>query len=105
AICCNGTYLYDYQAKTVLDADPMPVDKALQLIDLLDEHRIHGLMYVDDAMRWERPTGNSVRPSRWAETLPPEKRPTFTRVCALARAARDVNSVLKFALTDEDIPR
>ena len=50
AICCNGTYLYDYHAKTVLEADPMPVNKALQLIEMLNEHHIHGLMYVDDAM-------------------------------------------------------
>ena len=28
AICCNGTYLYDYHAKKVLESDPMPVDKA-----------------------------------------------------------------------------
>ncbi|EJX4183711.1 pyridoxal phosphatase [Salmonella enterica] len=105
AICCNGTYLYDYQAKTVLDADPMPVDKALQLIDLLDEHQIHGLMYVDDAMLYERPTGHVVRTSRWAQTLPPEQRPTFMQVSSLAQAARDVNAVWKFALTDEDIPR
>lgn len=34
AICCNGTYLYDYHAKTVLEADPMPVNKALQLASL-----------------------------------------------------------------------
>ncbi|EDS6428771.1 pyridoxal phosphatase [Salmonella enterica subsp. enterica] len=105
AICCNGTYLYDYQAKTVLDADPMPVDKALQLIDLLDEHQIHGLMYVDDAMLYEHPTGHVVRTSRWAQTLPPEQRPTFTQVSSLAQAARDVSAVWKFALTDEDIPR
>ena len=44
AICCNGTYLYDYQAKKVLESDPLPVPQALQLIDLLDEHAIHGLM-------------------------------------------------------------
>ncbi|EAA7633903.1 pyridoxal phosphatase [Salmonella enterica] len=105
AICCNGTYLYDYQAKNVLDADPMPVDKALQLIDLLDEHQIHGLMYVDDAMLYERPTGHVVRTSRWAQTLPPEQRPTFTQVSSLAQAAHGVNAVWKFALTDEDIPR
>ena len=46
AICCNGTYLYDYHAKTVLEADPMPVNKALQLIEMLNEHHIHGLMSV-----------------------------------------------------------
>lgn len=88
AICCNGTYLYDYQAKTVLDADPMPVDKALQLIGLLDEHQIHGLMYVDDAMLYKHPTGHVVRTSRWAQTLPPEQRPIFTQVSSLAQAAR-----------------
>lgn len=103
AICCNGTYLYDYKTKNVLDADPMPVDKALQLIDLLDEHQIHGLMYVDDAMLYERPTGHVVRTNQWAQTLPPKQRPTFTQVPSLAQAARDVNAVWKFALTDEDI--
>jgi hydroxymethylpyrimidine pyrophosphatase-like HAD family hydrolase len=61
AICCNGTYLYDYQAKKVLASDPLPVTQALQLIDLLDEHAIHGLMYVDNAMVYERPTGHMIR--------------------------------------------
>jgi Cof subfamily protein (haloacid dehalogenase superfamily) len=105
AICCNGTYLYDYQAKKVLEADPMPVDKALKVIDLLNEHSIHGLMYVDDAMLYERPTGHVVRTSDWAQTLPPEQRPVFTQVPSLAQAAQDVNAVWKFALTDENMPK
>lgn len=105
AICCNGSYLYDYQAKKVLQSDPLPVDQALQLIDLLEAHQIHGLMYVDDAMLYERPTGHVVRTANWAQTLPPEQRPTFTQVPSLAQAAHDVNAVWKFALTDEDIPK
>lgn len=72
AICCNGTYLYDYQAKKVLQSDPMPVDKALSLTDMLAAHDIHGLMYVDDAMLYERPTGHVIRTSRWAQSLPVE---------------------------------
>ncbi|MCW8350313.1 pyridoxal phosphatase [Citrobacter portucalensis] len=105
AICCNGTYLYDYQAKKVLESDPLPVAQALQLIEMLDEHQIHGLMYVDEAMLYERPTGHVVRTANWAQTLPPEQRPTFTQVPSLAQAAHDVNAVWKFALTDEDIPK
>jgi hydroxymethylpyrimidine pyrophosphatase-like HAD family hydrolase len=105
AICCNGTYLYDYQAKKVLQSDPMPVDKALSLTDMLAEHDIHGLMYVDDAMLYERPTGHVIRTTRWAQSLPVEQRPVFTQVDSLAQAARDVKSVWKFALTDEDIPK
>ena len=92
AICCNGTYLYDYHAKTVLEADPMPVNKALQLIEMLNEHHIHGLMYVDDAMVYEHPTGHVIRTSNWAQTLPPEQRPTFTQVASLAETAQQVNA-------------
>ena len=54
----------------------MPVNKALQLIEMLNEHHIHGLMYVDDAMVYEHPTGHVIRTSNWAQTLPPEQRPT-----------------------------
>ncbi|VZR14859.1 Pyridoxal phosphate phosphatase YbhA [Escherichia coli] len=105
AICCNGTYLYDYHAKTVLEADPMPVIKALQLIEMLNEHHIHGLMYVDDAMVYEHPTGHVIRTSNWAQTLPPEQRPTFTQVASLAETAQQVNAVWKFALTHDDLPQ
>ncbi|MGK0600732.1 pyridoxal phosphatase [Yokenella regensburgei] len=105
AICCNGTYLYDYQAKKVLEASPLPVNKALQVIELLQEHDIHGLMYVDDAMMYERPTGHVLRTTNWAQSLPPEQRPTFTQVASLAQAAQDVKAVWKFALTDENMPK
>ncbi|CCG31103.1 Putative phosphatase [Klebsiella aerogenes EA1509E] len=105
AICCNGTYLYDYHAKKVLEADPMPVDKALSLTNMLAEHDIHGLMYVDDAMLYERPTGHVIRTTNWAQSLPVEQRPVFTQVDSLAQAAREVQAVWKFALTDENIPK
>jgi hypothetical protein len=39
----------------------MPVDKALSLTEMLNEHDIHGLMYVDDAMLYEQPTGHVIR--------------------------------------------
>ena len=42
-----------------------PVNKALQLIEMLNEHHIHGLMYVDDAMVYEHPTGHVIRTSNW----------------------------------------
>lgn len=105
AICCNGTYLHDYHAKKVLEADPMPVDKALSLTNMLAEHDIHGLMYVDDAMLYERPTGHVIRTTNWAQSLPVEQRPVFTQVDSLAQAAREVQAVWKFALTDENIPK
>lgn len=63
----------------VLESDPMPVDKALSLTEMLNEHDIHGLMYVDDAMLYEQPTGHVIRTANWAQSLPVEQRPVFTR--------------------------
>lgn len=37
AICCNGTYLYDYPAKKVLASDPLDAQVALRVIEMLDE--------------------------------------------------------------------
>lgn len=80
--------MYDYKAKKVLESDPLPVPQALQLIDLLDEHAIHGLMYVDNAMVYERPTGHVTRTNNWALSLPEVQRPVFTQVSSLRQAAR-----------------
>ena len=102
AICCNGAYLYDYPAKKVISANPLAPEKALRLIDLLDEHHINGLMYVDDAMLYEYPTGHVIRTSNWAQSLPEAQRPSFTQVDSLAQAAHEVENVWKFALTDEN---
>jgi len=102
AICCNGTYLYDYHAKKVLSADPLPVSQAQQLIALLDEHAVHGLMYVDNAMLYEKPTGHVERTNTWAQQLPPEQRPVFRQVTSLRTAAQEVEAIWKFALTDTD---
>ena len=56
AICCNGTYLYDFQQKKVLAADPLAKDQAKQVLQMLKQTDIHGLMYVDDAMLYQEPS-------------------------------------------------
>ena len=53
-------------------------------------------------MLYEQPTGHVIRTASWAQSLPVEQRPVFTQVDSLAQAAREVNAVWKFALTDED---
>ncbi len=56
-------------------------------------------------MVYEHPTGHVIRTSNWAQTLPPEQRPTFTQVASLAETAQQVNAVWKFALTHDDLPQ
>lgn len=105
AICCNGTYLYDYHAKKVLSADPLHAEQATQLLDLLATHDVHGLMYVDNAMLYQRPMGHVIRTQKWALSLPEALRPVFHQVDSLREAAHSVEAIWKFALTDENIPK
>ncbi|PKH20984.1 pyridoxal phosphatase [Enterobacterales bacterium CwR94] len=102
AICCNGTYLYDYHAKKVLAADPLQPAQALQVIEQLDHFGIHGLIYVDDAMLYQTPTGHVERTLAWAQSLPAAQRPAFIQVPSLAQAARDADQIWKFALSHEN---
>ncbi|WP_130834452.1 pyridoxal phosphatase [[Erwinia] mediterraneensis] len=102
AICCNGSYLYDYHNKKVLSADPLGQDQALRVIEMLDEQAIHGLLYVDDAMLYQTPTGHVMRTLNWAQSLPEHQRPAFIQVPDLAQAARDAGAIWKFALSHPD---
>lgn len=94
--------MYDYHAKKVLSSDPLQPQQASQLIDLLDTHNIHGLMYVDDAMLYQETTGHVLRTENWAKSLPEAQRPVFRHVNSLREAAQEVDAIWKFALTDED---
>ncbi|MDV7021604.1 pyridoxal phosphatase [Atlantibacter subterraneus] len=105
AICCNGTYLYDYHAKNVLASNPMPAVEAQQLIDVLEQHQVHGLMYVDNAMLYQLPTGHVLRTENWARSLPEHQRPVFLQVPSLRDAAQQADAIWKFALTDADLGR
>ncbi len=103
AICCNGALTYDYHQQKVLASAPLRSDQAQQLIELLDAHNVHGLMYADDAMIYQEATGHIVRTEKWGNALPESQRPKFLHVKSLRDAANEVDAIWKFALTDTDI--
>ncbi|MBK4714522.1 MULTISPECIES: pyridoxal phosphatase [Tenebrionibacter/Tenebrionicola group] len=105
AICCNGAYLYDYPRQAVLEGNPLSARQALQVLDVLDARGIHALMYVDDAMLYETPTGHVARTLNWAQSLPAAQRPTFRQVPSLREAALAASAIWKFALTGEAVAR
>lgn len=72
------------------------------MLTLLGEYGIHGLMYADDGMLYQEPTGHVVRTQAWGETLPPHQRPTFVHVGSLLNAADRVQNIWKFALSHSD---
>ncbi|VAX76240.1 Pyridoxal phosphate phosphatase YbhA [Serratia symbiotica] len=104
AICCNGAYLYDFNQKKVLEADPLPQDQALLVLQRLDKSNINVLMYVDDAILYQVRSSNVIRSLAWSETLPKSQRPTLYQVQSLIKTASEPHSIWKLALSHSDIP-
>lgn len=105
AICCNGTYLYDYPEKKVLAADPLRPEQAQQVVQLLQQSGVHSLMYVDDAMLYQQVSHYVTRSMNWAAGLPPAQRPDLQQVKDLLESTGQVNNIWKFATSHEDIPK
>ncbi len=105
AICCNGTYLYNYQDKKVITANPLEKAQAQSVLDRLQQYDIHGLVYVDDAMLYEKPSDHVVRSLAWSDTLPLAQRPNLLQVDSLAQAVADAEAIWKFATSYPDIPK
>ncbi|MCC8457496.1 MULTISPECIES: pyridoxal phosphatase [Photorhabdus] len=103
AICCNGTYLYDYHEKKVLASDPLSSQEAIKVLSHLKNTDIHRLMYVDDAMLYEEPYDTVVRTIKWSETLPESQRPTMRHVNSFQHAIDEVQSIWKFATSSPDL--
>lgn len=103
AICCNGTYLYDYPKQRVLSSTPLPLDKTEATLALLEQEQINALLYVDNAMLYQRPSGHVTRTLTWAQSLPEAQRPTFIKVPSLRDAARQSKAIWKIALTDNPV--
>ncbi|PHM52782.1 pyridoxal phosphatase [Xenorhabdus sp. KK7.4] len=104
AICCNGAYSYDYQAKKVLAANPLSIQEASQVLSYLQGTEIDHLMYVDDAILYESPH-TVTRTLAWSDSLPEHQRPTLLHINNFQEALNNVNFIWKLATTSPDLAK
>ncbi|WP_241622226.1 pyridoxal phosphatase [Rosenbergiella australiborealis] len=103
AICCNGTYSYNYSAREVISSDPLPAHDTEIVIDALRQAKIHGLLYAGEAMYYEQPTPHVTRMQAWAEQYPSELHPVFRQVDDLRSVVNSGEPLWKFALAHADL--
>ncbi|WP_241581107.1 pyridoxal phosphatase [Rosenbergiella nectarea] len=103
AICCNGTYSYDYQKRSVINSDPLPAEDTEIVIEALRQAKIKGLLYAGDAMYYEQPTAHVIRMQAWAEQYPAELRPVFRQVNDLRSVIESGEPLWKFTLAHADL--
>ncbi|AWH87628.1 pyridoxal phosphatase [Limnobaculum parvum] len=102
AICCNGTYTYHYQKQQVLSGTPLTKSQATQVVQLLRNHPIQSLMYIDNAMTFEQKDDSIDRWYAWAARLPENQRPTMLQVDKFETVINQADNVWKFATSSDD---
>ena len=104
AICCNGTYMYDYRQRQALVSNPLPRKAARRLLELVRKHDIYTMIYIDDFMAYESECKHLNLLLQWSATLPEAVRPRIERVQSFERMLEEIGTVWKFAASGNDLP-
>lgn len=104
AICCNGSYLYDFNKCIAFDANPLTKTQAKTLLNLVNEYNIHTLIYTDQYITYEVLDDHLEGIFEWIDTLPTQLKPEFVKVNSFQDVINDAKEVFKFATSSHDIP-
>jgi len=102
AICCNGTYVYDFNTHRPLTGNPLTRGEARQLLALLRKHSIYAMVYVDDAMTYETESHFSPNIQKWSLSLPEALRPRIERVDSFEQLVEEAPTIWKFTTASDD---
>ena len=102
AICCNGTYIYDFSNNKPLAGNPLSRDEARMLLSIVREHPVHAMVYIDEAMTYETHGAHMTGLLGWSASLPEPLRPRVERVDSFDRLIDDAGVLWKFLVASED---
>lgn len=99
-ICCNGTYVYDYQKQQVIQHNALPRDVALDFLSLAQESQMKLLMYVEDAMLYSKsiPVDFIADILEWSQQYTGDLKPKVLQVENFETHARDADYIWKFVV-------
>ncbi|WP_087020643.1 Cof-type HAD-IIB family hydrolase [Thaumasiovibrio subtropicus] len=99
-ICCNGTYVYDYQNEQVITHNAIKKQDALNFIALAKEFQVKMVMYITDAMTYSHfnPIHYMEALEKWAHANPGEQQPKIYKVNSFSDTASQAEHVWKFVV-------
>lgn len=103
-VCCNGTYLYDFNHSRALNAHPMPKESALQLLALVQKFGVHTLIYTSEQMTYEVEDTHLTSLLAWINSLPPHIQPKLQKVEDFKQTILTASRIYKFATSCKDVP-
>ncbi|SMY36548.1 3-keto-L-gulonate-6-phosphate decarboxylase SgbH [Photobacterium malacitanum] len=99
-ICCNGTYIYDYQTNQVLTHNAINKLQALRFIDLAKEHQMKLVMYTSNAMVYshDNPITYMHTLKEWSLKYPLSQRPKIYQIDDFKALAATEEYIWKFVV-------
>ena len=104
-VCCNGTYLYDFQQDKVLEGNPLTAELALMLINNAQAEGIHVSVYFRDAMTYEELNPHFVKLQKWVDACPENVRPDVHQVEKFQKEIDNGETVWKVLISDPDLAK
>lgn len=104
-VCCNGTYLYDFQKETILESNPLPAKLAENLINSAKANQIHTAVYTRDAMTYEVLNAHFDKFQKWVATCPENVRPDVRQVENFQTFIEDGTTILKVLVSDPNLEK
>lgn len=105
AICCNGTYVYDFAAGRVVSGEPFAHADARRVVASCRQHGVDMLMYLDDVMLYEVLTPHLQKLGAWIDGLSTQPRPELRHVTSMEAILDTAPNVWKFVVTHTDAGR
>jgi len=103
AICCNGTYVYDFRDGRPIAGNPLSPEEARELLAVVRKHDVHAMLYVDDVMTYEQDAEHLSGMRSWAKTLPEAVRPRVMKVDSFDRQIEEGGAIWKFLIASNDM--
>ncbi|OCG21179.1 hypothetical protein A9G22_10150 [Gilliamella sp. App2-1] len=104
AICCNGSYVYNFEKKEAFAAKPMTKDQARMLLKLVNQYGIHTLIYTDQMMTYEVLDDHLEGFFKWVKSLPDFLQPEIQKVDSFEKVIDQAGAIFKFATSSHNIP-
>ncbi|AKO45564.1 pyridoxal phosphatase [[Haemophilus] ducreyi] len=104
-VCCNGTYLYDFQQDKVLAGQPLTATLAKALIDQAKAVGIHTAVYFRDAMTYEQLNPHFVRFQKWVQSCQENVRPNVYQIDDFNTEIDKGTLIWKVLISDPDLAK
>lgn len=104
-VCCNGTYLYDFQNDAVLEGNPLSAELASTLINNAQAEGIHTAVYFRDAMTYEELNPHFTKFKKWVDSCPEAVRPDVHQVEKFQKEIDNGTTVWKVLISDPDLTK